>query len=211
MARNVEIPRHPRHCQRSLQSTPLLPCGNVQEREVGGGHVARLLEQLLQEGENAVDGALSVVMRVFVRTGRSERDQSRQRLDSVHVADVQTPSIGAVHLRDENIGGKRALDDALSDAFVDRGQGLAPVTPRSEEIDENDWFGGDNALEILSAFDERADRFGLHDLLLAEIQIQLHWVLEKREKGNTGSYFARNTVFKNLPAPNILGYVDLWR
>lgn len=174
VARNVEIPGHPRDRQRALQPTALLPRGEVQKREVGGHDVARLLQQSLQEGEDAVHAALAVVVRVFVGAGGSERDQSRQRLDSVHVADIAIATVGAVDLGDDDVGGERALDYALRDAFVDGSERLAPMTPWSEEVHEDHRLGGGDALESLGAFDQRADRFGLHDILIAEVEIQLH-------------------------------------
>ena len=115
-----------------------------------------------------------MVVRVFVGTGGGECDESRQRLDSVHVADVEIAAVGAVDLGDDDVGGERALDDALRDAFVDGSERLAPMTPWSEEVHQDHWLGGGNALEVLDAFDKRADRFGLHHILIAEIEIQLH-------------------------------------
>lgn len=115
-----------------------------------------------------------MVVRVFVGTGGGERDESRERLDSVHVADVQIAAVGAVDLGDDDVGGERALDDALRDAFVDGSQRLAPMTPGSEEVHQDHRLGRGDALEVLGAFDERADCLRLHHILIAEIEIHLH-------------------------------------
>ena len=181
VARNVEIPGHPRDCQRALQPTALLPRGEVQKRQLGGDHVARLLQEALQKRENAVHRALAVVVCVFIGAGRSECDQRRQCLDAVHLADVEIRAVRAVHLGDDHVRGEGALDHALGHAFVDGRQCLAPVAPRSEEVHQDHGLRGGDALEVLGAFDERADRFGLHHFLIAEIEIQLHWALGGRK------------------------------
>ena len=90
------------------------------------------------------------------------------------MADIAIATVGAVDLGDDDVGGERALDHALRDAFVDGSERLAPMTPWSEEVHEDHRLGGGDALESLGAFDQRADRFGLHDILIAEVEIQLH-------------------------------------
>ena len=210
VAGDVEVAGHARHREVALQSAALPSCRQVEHREIRGDHGVRLGEQRLEEGHHGVHRAQPVVVEVLVVAGGREGDQRRVRLDAVAATHVEVGSVGAVHLRHDDVRREGTLTHALSHALVERRQRLAPVAPGSEEVHEHHRLRGGDALEVRHPLDQHTHRLRPHHLLTTQILIQLHCALGNNT-AVTRSDLAGIAVVVDLPSSNVLRNVDLDR
>lgn len=113
-------------------------------------------------------------MKLGEETGTEIHDQRREGLDVVQTTHLQILLSRAVHLRHRHVLVGGTVADALRHAFVDGSQLLAPVAPRSEEVDQNHLLRGEHALEILHSLDHGAVELCPHLLGTAQLQHLFH-------------------------------------